>query len=468
MKRHLLFYYIVCYLLLVTALLAITSSYGVHRLRNHMLHEEENRLYEEACLIADEYMIHMDQAFSDITAFNKNMNSLHSYLGIRIWLTNRNGFILTDTSQGDDAVGRNILDYDTTYLDEQIHRDYAIPELLPQHCVSVVYPLTTQMELKGYIILHTTMDSINENVMDSINSLNICLLIFSLLLALALLFLGSKTLRPLLGLRLAAKEFVHGNYDHQFHIKGAPEYKELATALSFMAEELKNQESYQKHFIANISHDFRSPLTSIKGYAEALSDGTIPYENREKYLGIIIFETERLGKLTSNLLDLSQLGDKGIFLDLSVFDINSIIKHTSETFEHACLEKNIHIHLTFAQKEQDVEADLGKIQQVLYNLIDNAIKFSHSDSTIDISTEENNGKVFVSVKDYGIGIPKEEQKRIWERFFKSDSSRGKDKKGTGLGLSIVKEIILAHNENINVISTMGVGTEFIFSLKPPA
>lgn len=107
---------------------------------------------------------------------------------------------------------------------------------------------------------------------------------------------------------------------------------------------------------------------------------------------------------------------------------------------------------------------MGKIQQVLYNLIDNAIKFSNTDSSIDIKTEEKGNKVLVAVKDYGIGIPKDSIKRIWERFYKTDLSRGRDKKGTGLGLSIAKEIIQAHRENINVISTEGVGTEFIFTL----
>ena len=114
--------------------------------------------------------------------------------------------------------------------------------------------------------------------------------------------------------------------------------------------------------------------------------------------------------------------------------------------------------------EMYVHADMGKIQQVLYNLMDNAIKFSHHDSVIHIETSEKKNKLFISVKDTGIGIPKEDLKLIWDRFYKSDLSRGKDKKGTGLGLSIVKEIINAHDEHINVISTPGVGSEFIFSL----
>ena len=122
------------------------------------------------------------------------------------------------------------------------------------------------------------------------------------------------------------------------------------------------------------------------------------------------------------------------------------------------------IELVLTGEEMYVNADMGKIQQVLYNLIDNATKFSHNQSSITIETNIRNSKVFISVKDSGIGIPKDSIKHIWDRFYKTDLSRGKDKKGTGLGLAIVKEIIQAHNENINVVSTEGVGTEFIFTL----
>jgi signal transduction histidine kinase len=141
-----------------------------------------------------------------------------------------------------------------------------------------------------------------------------------------------------------------------------------------------------------------------------------------------------------------------------------VIKDTAASFEGTCSAKNIRFDLTFSDSIQMVHADMGKIQQVMYNLIDNAIKFSHSNSVIYIQVSERYEKIFVSVKDTGIGIPKDSIKKIWERFYKTDLSRGKDKKGTGLGLSIVKEIIQAHGENIDVISTQDVGTEFIFSL----
>jgi signal transduction histidine kinase len=193
-------------------------------------------------------------------------------------------------------------------------------------------------------------------------------------------------------------------------------------------------------------------------------DGTIPPEMHEKYLQIVLNETDRLTKLTNSLLQLNNLNTKGMSLNRTDFDINVMIRDTLATFEGICIKKGIDIDLILTGEEMFVNGDKEKLQQVLYNLMDNAVKFSHQDSTIKIETTMKKNKLLVSVKDSGIGIPKESLSLIFDRFYKSDLSRGKDKKGTGLGLSIVKEIIRSHDENINVISTEGVGTEFIFTV----
>ena len=227
--------------------------------------------------------------------------------------------------------------------------------------------------------------------------------------------------------------------------------------------EIKNYQERQE-FVANVSHDFRSPLTSIKGYVEAMTDGTIPPELHEKYLKIILFETERLTDLTQDLLTLNEFDTNHLLLNREVFDIHEMIKHVAASFEGVCTQKKISIELVFATKHLNVNADKRKIQQVLYNLLDNAIKFSDPNSIVTIETTDRGEKVYTSVKDNGMGIPRSALGKIWERFYKSDLSRGKDKKGTGLGLAIVKEAIQAHGENITVVSTEGVGTEFSFSL----
>ena len=231
-----------------------------------------------------------------------------------------------------------------------------------------------------------------------------------------------------------------------------------------MAHQLNTLEDDQRKFISNVSHDFRSPLTSLKGYLEAIKDGTIPPEMQEKYIDIMLFEAERLSKLSEGLLDLNKYGSRTTMLNLQTFDINRVIKQCAMSFEGRCLEKRLVFNLVLVGEELPVEADKARIEQVVYNLIDNAIKFSDNDSSIDIETTVRNEKVYVSVKDHGIGIPKEHLGKVFDRFYKSDHSRGKDKKGSGLGLSIVKDIISSHDENITVVSTVGAGTEFTFSL----
>ena len=281
-----------------------------------------------------------------------------------------------------------------------------------------------------------------------------------------LIFFTRLVYMPLRKITKGAENYADGNYHYEVSVDSRDEMGYLAAALNYMAGKIADAEDDQKKFIANVSHDFRSPLTSIKGYLEAMLDGTIPPEMHEKYLGIVLNETERLTKLTNGLLSLNNLNTKGMHLDITDFDINDTVRKVAETFEGTCRKKSIAIELVLMGDELFVHADKGRIEQIIYNLTDNAVKFSNNDSVIRIETAEKKNKIYVSVKDNGIGIPPEDVGMIFNRFYKSDASRGKDKKGTGLGLSIVKEILAAHDENINVISTPGEGSEFIFSLQP--
>jgi signal transduction histidine kinase len=179
----------------------------------------------------------------------------------------------------------------------------------------------------------------------------------------------------------------------------------------------------------------------------------------------MLFETDRLTKLTSNILTLNEMDPKSVRLECTNFDINSLMRHTIETFEGRCKKQKIQFQLTFPGEALYVNGDKGKIGQIIYNLIDNAIKFSPENSCIFVNVRVKGEKAIISIKDNGCGIDKESLGKIFDRFYKSDTSRGKDKKGSGLGLAIVKEILLAHNENIDVVSTVGVGTEFTFTLQ---
>ena len=180
----------------------------------------------------------------------------------------------------------------------------------------------------------------------------------------------------------------------------------LNASLKYLVEAADNSSEYQRKFISNISHDFRSPLTSIKGYVEAILDGTIPPELQDRYLHIVLDETNRLNKLTEGLLLLNTFDDNAIYLEMSEFNIVDVIRHTVDSFEGTCKKKNLSVIIS-AQEFVPVYADMSRIQQVLYNLLDNAIKFSPAEKEIWITVTTRKKSVFVSVKDFGVGISRE-------------------------------------------------------------
>ena len=462
MTRSLYSKFILGYLIfgLLSALsIAVFSS---HMVRTHLEKTQAETLYDEANAIAASCSSMYQGRYQDYTAFSAQLHSLSAYLRAEIWVADRQGTVVMDSQNGARCQTR-IPDFDPTSMGTNSYMTGSYHKLFSEKVLSVAAPVTGNYTTYGYVLIHLPLSQITQAQSRILDILYITSgIIFLLSLTILLVFTMTVYL-PLRKITVGANEYAAGNLDHKIQVQTHDEMGYLSDTLNYMSDELNKMEEYQKNFIANVSHDFRSPLTSIKGYLEAILDGTIPPQMYEKYLSRVISETERLHKLTESMLTLNSLDAKG-YLSRSSFDINRVIKDTAASFEGTCDSRHIRFDLTFSDNVQMVYADMGKIQQVLYNLIDNAIKFSSNDSVIYIQTSDQYEKIFISVKDTGIGIPKDSIKKIWERFYKTDLSRGKDKRGTGLGLSIVKEIIQAHGENIDVISTEGVGTEFIFTL----
>ena len=463
MKRTLYLKLLGGYLLFGLLGFLIIATFTYHLTFQHLEKKEAQNLYRESALISSSYAQNYFSNSMTLDEINEQLSALDTYLNADIWIVDTHGKILINTA-ATETTEETIPDFDMTDFGNRYYRVGTFYDYFQENMLSVFSPITVNYKVRGYVIIHKSESYLTA----SANSLSaIAYTTLALIFAAAFVVLALFTYVvyiPIRKITHAADEYSKGNFDAKIDVHSNDEIGYLAASLNYMANELNTLEEDQRKFISNVSHDFRSPLTSIKGYVEAMLDGTIPVEMQEKYLNIIVFETDRLSKLTQSLLELNKYGSHGTMLDVSEFDINQLIKMTCLTFEGTCKAKRISFHLILAGKTLYVKADMSKIQQVVYNLIDNAIKFSHHDSEITIETTKKSEKVFVSVKDTGIGIPKDSQNKIFERFYKTDLSRGKDKKGSGLGLSIVKEIIQAHDENINVISTEGVGTEFIFTL----
>lgn len=441
------------------------ASISKELMLNQLEEQTVSTLYREANTMTSYYFPSYFSGEISVSNVRTQLVGMQNYLDSNIWFVERDGTIIASSSlDGQSSPPAFIPDFNPVENGSNLYQIGTYHDLFEDDVITVIAPVTRGFATNGYLLIHKPCSLLESQLSDLMFPVYITVLVIYLLSFGILIALHFFVFRPLSRITEAAKQYASGNLDYEIPIHTQDEIGYLSASLNYMSTHLRDMEEYQKKFIANVSHDFRSPLTSIKGYLEAMADGTIPIEMQDRYFKIILFETERLTDLTKDLLTLNEFDTKNLMLNRESFDIHEIIKRTAASFEGTCTSKRISIELLFASKVLNVNADKSKIQQVLYNLLDNAIKFSPNDSTITIETTERSGKVLTAVKDRGIGIPKKSLGKIWERFYKSDLSRGKDKKGTGLGLSIVKEIIQAHNENINVVSTEGVGTEFTFSL----
>ena len=330
----------------------------------------------------------------------------------------------------------------------------------------VGYPFWFDGQILGAALVGFSMEELESAISDMYRIMLIALAGIGVF-ALVLIYISSRAIsHPLRQVNEAASIIAGGDFDKRLPVRSKDEIGQLAKEFNRMAESLQQQERIRREFIANLSHDMRSPLTSMRGFLTAINDGTISPEQQPHYLNIVMGESERLIKLSNNILDIHRIQDAEVELTKTEFDINDLIRKTILGFQQRALDKRIMITSHFAHPSDIVFADEEKIGRVMYNLIDNALKFTPEEGEITVETTANaaTGKITISVADTGRGMTEEEQKRVFDRFYKGDQSRNEDKMGSGLGLSIVKEFVRAHGELVTVESEVGVGSVFGFML----
>ena len=244
---------------------------------------------------------------------------------------------------------------------------------------------------------------------------------------------------------------------------GNDEIAELAASFNNMAESLQQTERQRREFVANISHELKTPMTTIAGYTDGILDGTIPPESEKKYLQIISNESRRLSRMVRRMLDVSQLQAMDPLKGGNHFDVCESMRRVLISMEQKITDRNLDVVAEIPEEPILVKGDNDMITQVIYNLLENAAKFARAGSDLYLEVHTADGKAHVTVQNLGETIPAEELPLLFERFHKSDKSRSEDKDGVGLGLYIVKTILEQHKEKINVTSENGV-TTFSFSL----
>ena len=273
-----------------------------------------------------------------------------------------------------------------------------------------------------------------------------------------------RQIQPIREMATATRQYAEGNFDIRLNDYGRrDEIGELASSFNNMAEKLQQTERQRREFIANISHELKTPMTTIAGYTDGILDGTIPLENEHKYLQIISDESRRLSRMVRRMLDMSQFQAMDPLRGGSHFDICESMRRVLISMEKKITDRNLDVEADIPDEPILVLGDNDMITQVIYNLLENATKFARAGSTLYLGVETLDGKARVTVRNLGDTIPAQELPLLFERFHKSDKSRSEDKDGVGLGLYIVKTILEQHREKINVTSEDGV-TTFSFSL----
>ena len=293
---------------------------------------------------------------------------------------------------------------------------------------------------------------------------------FTAVVVLCIAFLTSsvtslRQTKPLKEIAETARKFSHGEYE--LRVRGYEDRKdevgELAEAFNAMADSISKSEERRSEFVANISHELKTPMTTIAGFSDGILDGTIPPDRERAALQTISSETRRLSRLVRRMLDLSRLQSAENVTAQEQFDVSEIMLRVLVSLETKINARHLDVDTQLPDGAVMVWGDPDAITQVCYNLLDNAIKFSNEGSTMGISITTKGGKAHVVVRNTGQTIPPEELAMIFDRFHKSDKSRSVDREGVGLGLYIVKTILNNHKENITVTSQDGV-TEFVFTL----
>lgn len=327
-------------------------------------------------------------------------------------------------------------------------------------------PIINNSYVFGTVFSFSTSASVNELLDVMIQTLVLSSLWVMLAALIAVYIISQKVIGPLKEISGAAKKFASGSFDVRVEVKGKDEVAQLATAFNNMAQSLDNYEDTRNAFVANVSHDLRTPMTTISGFIDGILAGAIPPEKHEHYLGVIAGEVKRLSRLVTTLLDVTRLqGGERKFV-MTEFDVCEMARQILISFEQKIEAKQLDIEFECSDDSIYVSADRDAIYQVLYNICDNAMKFSFEKGKLAMSlTYNKEKKVEVSVYNEGMGIPKEDLPCVFERFFKSDKSRGLDKTGVGLGMFITKTIMEAHSESIRVDSEYGKWCRFTFTLK---
>ncbi|MGE5474385.1 MAG: sensor histidine kinase [Ignavibacteriales bacterium] len=385
---------------------------------------------------------------SSIYVINANLKAIENWKSIKIGEDLEEPFLLKDL--------RKVLSNNTVFRKSQYSSKFNMD------MVFTGFPLLEGKEVKGAILIFSPVNTIEKDVATINLTIFVCAIILTLVSAVIIYFISRRISRPIIQMTSAAIKITEGEKVGEIYAKTNDEIEKLADAFNTMNKRLEVTENVRREFIANVSHDLRTPLTSINGFVQGMIDGLIKPENYPKYLAIIKDEINRLMKLTGEVLEIAKIQGGAVNINITQISAIDVIGQVVSSLEIAANQKKINMIME-CPEELYIMADLDRLKQILSNLLSNAVKYSGEGSEVKISVEEENDLVKFIIKDNGQGISDEDIKHIFDKFYRGDKSRQNDG-GTGLGLNIAKSLVELHGGKIWAESEQGKGTRFYFML----
>ncbi|MGM9936111.1 MAG: sensor histidine kinase [Candidatus Ornithomonoglobus sp.] len=378
-------------------------------------------------------------------AYKRMLYSWSRFISSDITVTSREGEILESTcgiSEIPEAIQESLENENITVKKSDFGGFY------DHDVLTVSFPVHYKDNRIGTIFFNRGVPELRRTVMELLFMFIISSLV-AITFAFVIVYIQAKKISaPIVAINKAAGMIAAGNFGERVQVTTNDEIGQLASTFNFMASSIEKSEQNRQRFISDVSHELRTPMTSISGFVQGMLDGTITDEDRDDYLKIVLDESTRLTKLVNDMLEMSKMQSDEFKLDITPFDINELICTCLISLEKRIDDKGLDVNVDFRPDRLITLGDKYQIQRVIINLLDNAIKFSHTGTTININTWIAAGKAHISVSDTGDVVNDSDLKHLFDRFYKTDMSREKDRTGAGLGLSLVQNIIRLHNQTI--------------------
>lgn len=468
MKKGLFSKMVATYTLIIAISFVIIATILSIWFEGYYFEQRRKQLINASDIIRSYAIGRLDNSISS-DKISEVLNDTSKYFNTDILLIDNYGYVFDVSNEKQkDLKYRQILtkDLEELRLNHIVETKGTYKGIFPEPVHTFIVPIRSNGMFKGAIMMNTNVSEISEPLRRVYEIIWLCA-IFAIITSSFIIYYFSQRIiiRPLAQINYVAGKIAKGDVDKRVLLEYSDdEIGELAQSFNSMADALEEVDKNRREFISNVSHEIRSPITSIKGFIGGILDGVIPKDKENYYLAIAYDEIQRLTRLVNDLLDLSAIEAGRFSLRIEEININEIIRLTVINFEPKIKEKRLNVDVCFKEDNLYVAADRDRLIQVVTNLIDNALKYVNEGGTVKLWTRAKGDKVYVSVFNDGPTIPKEDLKHIWDRFYKADKSRT-SKMSTGLGLPIVRNILSQLGEDIWVDNKEGEGVTFTFTLK---